>query len=845
MKTLSRILLITSLLALIPLGWVAAQNYQWINNLNVNDDQTYVEIRDMAIKSNGSVVVAGAFDGDMVFQGTTYTSTSFETAFLAQYSADGLEEWIRVVEGDPGEYLSAIKVDANDNIACLLSVNDVMFYQGIQVVDENGGELLMKLDPNGNLIWHRVLSYDLANIEATDIAFSSTGDVYLSAECDRSFTYAGFTFGAIGSPYTNRPAEPFVIKYNEQGSVEWLVQGKGQWDEEAFTGEKTFQLSVDSEDNLIMAGSYIANNTNEFGLSFGGLPFMGGNRNDDGVFVVKIRPDGSVVWQKQIAEATNAVSEQERLQKLLVDGTDILLAINFSDDIEIDGTTFNHPHDTDDFPYRGNIIVKLNGNGDLVWGQEVSGGEFRLNLEINKTEGYILSGVFGYTFSSVDHDITFQSTGDTFSDDDGRGDYFVATLDNNGVFQKFVRTYSERGVIRSTYPMVTNSTGDLFHIANFQVGPVSLGSFDFDLNRGPSFLARMTPPGLFNVSLGPDVGQCQGTVTLDAGVDNATYLWSTGETTRTIDISTTGSYAVEVTNQDGDMDSDTVNVTIDQPVTFDFPTQITALLEITLTVPVDGLAYQWSTGETTQSITVNTSGDYSVIVRTANGCETTKTVNVTIQGLDIFKGGNGDGYSAIAVIDDKDFYDGGEGSGYDEFSIVDMNNFYPGGVGDGYNQKGIENAGGFYIGGIGIGYDQLLLADNDNFYSSGIGDGQDLTVTEGGPGFYQGGIGDGYTLAEEVEIIVGLIDDGEIDNLISIYPNPARDKFQIELGAISNKAMGLQILDAKGNIVLTERFDQYDVASFKAINISSFRPGIYLIVIATSDKKFYGKLVKR
>ncbi|MBN2779208.1 MAG: T9SS type A sorting domain-containing protein [Bacteroidales bacterium] len=60
--------------------------------------------------------------------------------------------------------------------------------------------------------------------------------------------------------------------------------------------------------------------------------------------------------------------------------------------------------------------------------------------------------------------------------------------------------------------------------------------------------------------LGPDVVTCDGnTVTLDPGIFNG-YAWSTTNVTPTIDVTTPGTYAVEVTDANGCVASDTIDV---------------------------------------------------------------------------------------------------------------------------------------------------------------------------------------------------------------------------------------------------------------------------------------------
>ena len=64
------------------------------------------------------------------------------------------------------------------------------------------------------------------------------------------------------------------------------------------------------------------------------------------------------------------------------------------------------------------------------------------------------------------------------------------------------------------------------------------------------------------VNLGRDMVVCRGTaVVLDAGINGAIYQWNTGQTTQTINVSASGSYAVTVSTQNGCSGTDTVNVT--------------------------------------------------------------------------------------------------------------------------------------------------------------------------------------------------------------------------------------------------------------------------------------------
>jgi len=126
---------------------------------------------------------------------------------------------------------------------------------------------------------------------------------------------------------------------------------------------------------------------------------------------------------------------------------------------------------------------------------------------------------------------------------------------------------------------------------------------------------------------------CTGSsTTLDAGAGYATYLWSTTDNTQTISVTTAGTYSVTVTDASGCSGTTSVVVTVNTNLTptITGTTSICSGSSATLDAGSGYSAYSWSTTETTQTITVNTGGPYTVSVSDGSGCSGSATITVTV-----------------------------------------------------------------------------------------------------------------------------------------------------------------------------------------------------------------------
>lgn len=163
------------------------------------------------------------------------------------------------------------------------------------------------------------------------------------------------------------------------------------------------------------------------------------------------------------------------------------------------------------------------------------------------------------------------------------------------------------------------------------------------------------------VDLGSDRTVCEGdTAIFHAGNPGGTYLWSTGSTGASLVAGQTGSYWVNV-NLNNCFGSDTVNLQVNPVPVVDLQGDRLMCEFDTLVLDAGnpGYDYLWSTGATTQWISITDSGYYSVTVSGSN-CSGRDTIYAEKIILNVDLGGDtllcpGESLTLDAGISDVDY----------------------------------------------------------------------------------------------------------------------------------------------------------------------------------------------
>ncbi len=363
----------------------------------------------VALAEDGSLYVAGTFEGTATFDGVSVTSAGDSDFFLVKYVRQGndlVAQWARRGGTDVFNDFGGAVAVAPDG-----SVYTTGFFTGIASWD--GGTnpdvvlttfsdfdaFLAKYTPEGDLAWVRQAG-GVDQDTGRDLAVDAAGNVYLAGGFAGTATFGDVTLVSAGS------SDAFLAKYTPGGEVVWARRGGGD------QGDLAYGVAVNAAGEAHLAGSFR-------GVAlFGALPVQSAGETD--VFVVKYDPDGEPLWVEGIG-ADGA--EYTRGGGIGLDASgNVYVTGSFSNTILVGNDVLASTGFTDVF------VARLSADGDEVWGRRGggSGTNFSAALSVEDDLGSGLVFATGY----VDGTGTFDDEPFTTQGRDG----YVALFDLDGDF---------------------------------------------------------------------------------------------------------------------------------------------------------------------------------------------------------------------------------------------------------------------------------------------------------------------------------------------------------------------------------------------------------------------------
>lgn len=284
-------------------------------------------------------------------------------------------------------------------------------------------------------------------------------------------------------------------------------------------------------------------------------------------------------------------------------------------------------------------------------------------------------------------------------------------------------------------------------------------------------------PEVANIVSSSGSSLCGGSSTLSVDNTFQSYLWSTGETTSTIEVTAADSYSVtviDVNNCESVSNSFSIsNAPEPQILSSGTPNLCDGdIAQLT----VDGVfsSYLWSNGETTNSIEVTSSNTYSVTVDDGNGCTSSTSKTITFNNL-----------PALPVINQK----------ADSLYILS-------------NATSIE---WYYEGNLIASGTDIIKADNEGEYTVVITDANGCSAE-----------------SDAFEYFAVSVADMDLQNGIKVYPNPV----QSILNIISENEYDFQITDISGKTFLSNTSNN----TIQNVDMSLLSSGNYILTIRTESK---------
>ena len=364
------------------------------------------------------------------------------------------------------------------------------------------------------------------------------------------------------------------------------------------------------------------------------------------------------------------------------------------------------------------------------------------------------------------------------------------------------------------------------------------------------------------VDLGADTSVCDFlALTLDAGSGFVDYNWNTGDTTQTIIVANPGTYAVTITDIFGCTNDD--SIAIGQFVVADsFITPREDLLicrqdTLILDAGPGFNGFSWSTGDTTQAITVaGFGGPISVVAIDTNGCSATDSVFVDFNDVN-------NPVPVIAPGPDVNLCDGST----DTLDVLDGYFSYTWNTGDTTQSIPVSTSGQFVVtvtngfGCIGVS-DTVTVTSVANPMPS-INFNNDSLFTDPGYVSYQWNLGAGlipgaifeaYEPLQSGSYTVAVIDtngcEGVSDSLfvnivssaeaapddlfgITLYPNPTSGIIFVKSLEPINWDVDITVMDMYGHLVKTFHVGQ--LVDAKQLDLTDVANGMYILKV--EDKK--------
>jgi hypothetical protein len=317
------------------------------------------ECRSIRPVSDGYILVGFSNSDDGVF---TNKSLGGYDIYVVKLRLDGSMEWQQLLGGAYDEQATSIR-QTSDGGYILTGYEDYSGSGKICQYTDQASAWVMKLNPDGTLNWQKKLAGN-NGVHGTGI-IETTGGLYLL------YGFTGSTSGD-GIHGNHGSSDLFVAMMDHAGTIVWsnLYGGSG-YEVTNYVSDDSVQETADGD--FIMIGQTTSNNNGDVGKNHG--------RGD--IWLLKIRPDGTIRWQKTFGGSDYDMASGGIIEA--ADGGFLFAGMTQSSDSGDVGRN----NGGWDF-WAG----KVDADGNLLWQEPLGGNAMDQSLSISPTidGGCIVAG---------------------------------------------------------------------------------------------------------------------------------------------------------------------------------------------------------------------------------------------------------------------------------------------------------------------------------------------------------------------------------------------------------------------------------------------------------------------
>lgn len=285
----------------------------------------------------------------------------------------------------------------------------------------------------------------------------------------------------------------------------------------------------------------------------------------------------------------------------------------------------------------------------------------------------------------------------------------------------------------------------------------------------------------------------------NGGTGMFSYEWSNGSTSPSISGLAAGTYFITITDENSCQSVDSISLIEPESLGVQLGSDTVSCDSLVINTGTTGLAYVWSTGDTTVSLNINASGLFSVTATDAFNCSETDTISVTIVS------------SPNAAFNFQIDHATASFQAMDTIHATD----YLWDFGDG-NMSVIPNPVHTY--GDTGSYSITLITQNNHCTPDTLTQQISITGTVGIASF-------------------------ELKDQISIFPNPADEFVYIEVyDKLKQHPLTLSLQNTLGQIVRREKSYLPDSNNHLELPVSTLSSGMYFLRIHGENYQYVYKL---